>query len=183
MSGMQCGHQLNSQQLLDAQKSKQNADAGACTGTIVASDIRTPENLGAIYRLADAAGINNIVVINEAGANCFADKKLKKISRDAVARLNIKYLTEAEFLKSSNEYQPLVAIEICTHSEDLFSSQLPGKCSFVVGNERHGIAEALLDVCVKAIHIPMYGVNGSMNVSHALAICLYEWRRQHEQEK
>ncbi|WP_373693577.1 hypothetical protein [Limnofasciculus baicalensis] len=37
----------------------------------------------------------------------------------------------------------------------------------------------MLEHCQQAVQIPMYGVNGSMNVTHALAIVLFEWRIQH----
>ncbi|MBI3915340.1 MAG: hypothetical protein HY327_14280 [Chloroflexi bacterium] len=57
--------------------------------------------------------------------------------------------------------------------------QLPKPCAFLIGNERGGIPASILAECQRAIQIPMYAVNGSMNVPDALAIARFEWRRQH----
>ena len=72
----------------------------------------------------------------------------------------------------------MIAIEITSKSTSILNTQLAEQCVLVIGNEKHGIAEDVLNMCSNAVHIPMFGGNGSMNVSHALAIVLYEWRRQ-----
>lgn len=173
-----CGKQLSSEELIEKQKPIASASMNTSAGVIITDNIRTPENLAAIYRLAEAAGINEIVVINEAGENNFSANKLKRMSRNAMRVLNITRCTEAEFLNIYKNYPPMLALEICSGSDDLFATRLPECCSFIVGNERFGISPSILDLCTRAVHIPMYGSNGSMNVTHALAICLYEWRRQ-----
>jgi len=143
---------------------------------IVATDIRTPENLASIFRVADAAGCKTIILVGDKSA--YETKQFSRISRDAEKNLTIEKMTHQEFINSVKKYQPLVAVEITTKSENLFQLTLPDKCSFVIGNEKHGIAENILAVCQVAVHLPMFGVNGSMNVSHALGIALFEWRRQ-----
>lgn len=144
--------------------------------SVVAIDIRTPENLASIYRLADAAGCKNIVLVGD--KSCLETKQFSKISRRAEKYLTIENYTHEEFIKINEIFQPLVAIEITSESKNLFETSLPEKCSFVVGNERQGINENILELCDQAIHLPMFGSMGSMNVSHALAISLFEWRRQ-----
>ncbi|MCK5169872.1 MAG: 23S rRNA (guanosine(2251)-2'-O)-methyltransferase RlmB, partial [Bacteroidales bacterium] len=56
--------------------------------------------------------------------------------------------------------------------------KLPNKAALIVGNEITGIDSKLLDKCHKIVHIPLLGNNTSMNVSHALAVALFEWQRQ-----
>jgi len=92
--------------------------------------------------------------------------------------LQIEETSLADFIIRVRDYQPLYALEITSESKDIFQTELSGMFSIVVGNERQGISQELLDICSAAIHVPMYGGNGSMNVAHALAIALYEWRRQ-----
>lgn len=72
----------------------------------------------------------------------------------------------------------MIAVELTSRSIDLFKTTLPEECTLVVGNEEHGIPAAVLELCQQAVHIPMFGVNGSINVTHALAIARFEWRRQ-----
>jgi tRNA G18 (ribose-2'-O)-methylase SpoU len=83
------------------------------------------------------------------------------------------------FLDERETFQPLIALELTSTSRAIFTTELPADCTFVIGSERHGIPAALLSACDSAIHIPMYGTNGSMNVTHALGVALFEWRRQH----
>ena len=48
-----------------------------------------------------------------------------------------------------------------------------GRSVMVIGNEKDGVSEELLALCQTSIHIPMYGVNTSMNVAMATAIAVY----------
>ena len=167
------GKQQESQELYIRQK---NAMDYTDNIRIIAIDIRTPENLASIYRLADAAGCKHVVLVGDNGTT--ETKKFSRISRGAEKFLLIEKISRKAFIKDNEKYQPLIALEITTNSENLFETTLPEQCSFVIGNERQGIDEEILNLCENAIHLPMFGNMGSMNVSHALAIALYEWRRQ-----
>lgn len=46
--------------------------------------------------------------------------------------------------------------------------------ALIVGNEREGVSQYALDNSAFSVHIDMYGVNSSINVSTALAIALYK---------
>jgi len=163
---------LPSQQLYERQKNiRQQCLAPA--PDIICCDIKTPENIGGILRVADAVGSDKVVLLSEQD-DLLTHKKIKKIARSSNA-LNIE---SCSLINYKNEV-PLIAIELTQLSNNLFDTSLPEKCAFVIGNERHGIDHDLLQRCEYAVHIPMYGVNGSMNVSHALALVLYEWRRQY----
>ena len=105
-------------------------------------------------------------------------KKFSRIARSEEKFLFIEKITRKAFIKDYEKYQPLIALEITTSSVNLFETALPEQCSFVIGNERQGIDEEILKLCECAIHLPMFGNMGSMNVSHALAVSLFEWRRQ-----
>jgi len=163
---------LTSQYLYERQKNVCQKVIKAAPN-IICCDIKTPENIGSVLRVADAVGSRKVILLSDQDA-VLEHKKIKKISRSS----------EDVVLESSNfeDYQsdvPLIAIELTELSSNIFDTKLPETCAFVMGNERYGIADKLLQQCESAVHIPMYGINGSMNVSHALAIVLYEWRRQY----
>ena len=90
-----------------------------------------------------------------------------------------------EFLDLQSDLPPLVALEITTQSENIYTTtHLSENMGLVIGSERHGIPENVLAMCQAAVHLPMMGVNSSMNVAMALGIGLYEWhRRFRENEK
>ena len=169
----QPGKQLEGEELYIKQKKACNFSNNITT---IAVNIKTPENMASIFRVADAAGCKNILLVD--CLEIYNSRRFEKIARATEKFLNITQLTIDEFIRMQTEYQPLYAVEITSSSTNIFQNELPDKCSFVIGNERHGISKKILDICKTSIHIPMFGNNGSMNVSHALILVLYEWRRQ-----
>lgn len=141
---------------------------------IVCDGLTTPENVGMVFRLADAFGVEEVHFL---GTDL--DKKNRKIRRTArgtdafvpfrnhdsddwIAALKAKGFT-------------LIAIEITSESRSIKAfdfSAFPKKV-LVVGSEKHGVRPAVLSACQHHVHIPMYGKNTSMNVVHALGIALY----------
>lgn len=146
--------------------------------TIVADNLQTPANIASVFRLADAANAAQIIFLQHSTNNFTLDKNIQRLSRNTTHIKN-SYLSYDDFIKQSSTLPALIAIELTSTAGNILETALPAECCFVVGSERHGISEEILNCCTSAVYIPMYGVNGSMNVSHALAICLYEWRQQH----
>jgi tRNA G18 (ribose-2'-O)-methylase SpoU len=72
-----------------------------------------------------------------------------------------------------------VALEITSDSVALDALVLKNdsKILLIVGNERHGISQLILDTVKTKVHIPMFGNNSSMNVSQATGIALYEFSK------
>lgn len=169
------GIQIDGQALYEQQKSRRTNRKYPSAPTIVATNLQVPDNIGSVLRLADAAGSNGVIFT---GATDIDFKRVHKTARNCEALVEWDVCTIEQFVNKINTLQPLIAIEITTKSTNIFETILPDVCTFVIGNERYGIPEILLSKCSQAIHIPMYGTNGSMNVTHALSIALFEWRRQ-----
>ena len=170
------GIQLDGQVLYERQKDLRARHDVLPAPQIVAAPLQVPENIGSVLRLADAAGSTGVIFL---GNTPIDDTRLQKTARKCDSLVAWQVTSLDHFLTRCDSMRPLIALEITSRSQNLFSTTLPGTCTFVIGNERHGIPVTLLAACDYAIHIPMYGVNGSMNVTHALGIALFEWRRQH----
>ena len=178
MNKQNIGYQLESKTLYEQQKNIRSNPNYFLARAIIAENLQTPENLGSILRLADAAGSKEVCFLTENKLQKLS--KLKKTARNCEFLVHWHTTTTTNFLNNNiASYPNLIAIELTTKSKNLFQVSLPRDSTFVVGNERFGISSDLLKKCNDAIHVPMYGVNGSMNVTHALAIVLFEWRRQH----
>lgn len=172
------GEQLEGQALYKRQKALREGRAFPTGPAIAAAGLQAPENMGSVLRLADAAGSRRVFFV---GGNDSPSTRtrLRRTARNCDAFIEWQFCALDEFIRQADQFQPLVAIELTTGSKSLFEASLPNPCAFVIGSERYGLSETLLAKCQQAIHIPMYGVNGSMNVTHVLAIALFEWRRQH----
>jgi len=175
MTSDNAGNRTDSQTLFDQQQKIKKI----CAPFIIAIDPQTPANVGSIYRLADATSSEKIIFVQKTFNSFENNKTVKRVSRDTQSSIDTEYWSYEKFNTDYLSLPELIAIEITSLSKNIFDSSLPESCSFVVGSERNGIPDNILQKCTAAVHIPMYGNNGSMNVSHALSICLYEWHRQH----
>ena len=72
----------------------------------------------------------------------------------------------------------VVGIELAAGAQPIHTLDLTGDVCVVVGNEDHGISRAGLAACDHVAFIPQLGRVGSLNVSTAAAIAMYEWARQ-----
>lgn len=143
---------------------------------VIADHLMTPDNMGAMIRIADNIGASEMCFLGEESKH-----SLGKVRRAAASsRGNIKwYFTEETDLRNIvPESKAIVAIETTDNATCIYDTQLPENVAFIVGSESHGIHEELLKQCDMAVYIPVPGPTRSLNVSHAAAVALFEWQRQ-----
>ena len=171
------GRQTDSQLLFERQHHSHSEIAAPA---IIADGIHTPENMGAVLRLAEAAGSPRVLFVEPEKFDACSPQKVRKAARGAEKTVAWDSCARDEFFAETQQSETRIAVELTDTSVSIFETSFPAHCVFVIGNERQGISPAMLASCQQSVHIPMYGSNGSMNVTHALAITLFEWRRQQE---
>jgi len=172
------GTQIDSQELYKRQQQSNSKAPREIAPVIIATGLRTPDNIASVLRIAEAAYSNRVIFVTDKNQQIEFNNKIKRLSRDTHKEIKIEQYEVEAFLTLSHQLPEMIGIEITTQSKNIFNTSLPDKCCLVIGSENHGINSQVLEKCQSAVHIPMYGNNGSMNVSHALAISLFEWRRQ-----
>ena len=143
---------------------------------VIADHLMTPDNLGAMIRIADNIGASEMCFLGEESRH-----KLGKVRRSAASsRDNIRwYFTEETDLhKIVPQGKTIVAIETADNATCIYDTPLPKNAAFIVGSERDGLSEQLLQQCDLVVYIPVPGPTRSLNVSHAAAVALFEWQRQ-----
>ena len=143
---------------------------------LIADHLMTPDNLGALIRLADNIGATEVCFLGSE-----VEHHLSKVRRSAASsRDNIRWYfsEETDLRKIVPEGKTIVAIETADNATCIYDTPLPENAAFIVGSERHGIAEGLLKQCDLVVYIPVPGPTRSLNVSHAAAVALFEWQRQ-----
>jgi tRNA G18 (ribose-2'-O)-methylase SpoU len=145
--------------------------------TVVLDNVTNSYNIGAFIRLADAFSIEKIIVCGEL---TISDKKLKKASRNEAKWVCIDYSdsTTASLQTLLDKGHTIYSVELCHESVDYNSVTYLSPCVLVLGNERKGVSEAALQLSHQHIHIPMFGMGNSLNVSTAGAIVLAECANQ-----
>ena len=143
---------------------------------LVADHLMTPDNLGALIRLADNIGATEVCFLGSE-----EEHRMGKIRRSAASsRDNIRwYFTEETDLhKIVPQDKTIVAIETADNATCIYNTPLPENAAFIVGSERDGLSNELLRQCDLVVYIPVPGPTRSLNVSHAAAVALFEWQRQ-----
>lgn len=138
------------------------------------TDVR---NFGAICRTAECTGVNAVVIPSKGGALINSDAV--KTSAGALNYLSIckedNLLNTVTYLKDSG-FQVIA----CTEKTDklIFDMEYNIPTAIIVGSEEDGISDELIRVSDESAKIPLHGEIGSLNVSVAAAVVLYECLRQ-----
>lgn len=143
---------------------------------VIADHLMTPDNIGAMIRLADNIGATEVCFLGNED-----EHRLGKVRRAAASsRDNIHwYFTEeVDLHKIVPDGKTIIAIETADNATCIYDTQLPENVAFIVGSESHGLSEDLLAQCDMVVYIPVPGPTRSLNVSHAAAVALFEWQRQ-----
>ena len=138
------------------------------------SDVR---NLGAVSRTLECVGGNGIIVPAKGGAAINAEAV--KASAGALTRIDA---CRVPNLRYAAYYLKQAGFRIVAASEKvdklIYDADLKGPVVIVMGSEGKGISSAMLELADEKVAIPMSGNIGSLNVSIAAAVVMYEAVRQ-----
>jgi len=143
---------------------------------IIALDLRTPMNIGGIIRLAGNIGCRKVIFTGD--ENHFRSAKIRRTATTGYGHVDWKFCEHHQWQNMIPKDYKIVAVETVKEASSIFKTELMGKHAFVVGNERYGIDEKILEDCDAAVYIPMPGIVKSMNVVQAANVVLFEWLRQ-----
>lgn len=143
---------------------------------IIGCKIKTPQNIGSIIRLADNMGCREVLFIKD--DETIRESKIRKTAASSFNSMKWEFCDMNELESKIPSEFTWFALETTNDSENIYHANLPQKIALFVGNEIVGIDSEILDKCQRIIHIPLPGNNTSMNVSHALAVALFEWQRK-----
>jgi 23S rRNA (guanosine2251-2'-O)-methyltransferase len=138
------------------------------------SDVR---NFGAIIRTAECTGVDGIIIQKKGAAPVPADTI--KTSAGAAFKVPI---AKVDHLKDAIFYLQASGIKVISATEKtgniLYDTSFSGPCAIVMGAEDTGISPSILKVSDATAKLPMLGEIGSLNVSVACGVFLYEVVRQ-----
>ncbi|MDD4211050.1 MAG: TrmH family RNA methyltransferase [Clostridia bacterium] len=150
--------------------------------TVVLDNLEHMENIGSAFRLGDAFCVSKIIILDDKQVFLASNakknyKKIDKTARNCMNYVDYKIMSTAQFLELSKaEKLNLLALEITTDSqliEQVYFNNYDN-LTLIIGNEKSGVQEMLLNKIVASVHIAMFGNNSSLNVANALAIALYK---------
>lgn len=152
---------------------------------VILNNIRSNENVGSIFRTADATGVSKIILCGYTPAP--TDRFGRENKGLTKASLGAEKFVEWERVENLKEIIKrlkiekfkIVAIEQSENSidyRDLKTSKLlasSSKLALVFGNEIDGLGKEDLKLCDLVAELPMFGKKESLNVAVAVGIVLY----------
>jgi len=140
---------------------------------VVCGPMRSKVNLSRIVRAAGCCGLERII--------CTGPAKLdRNIARDGADTVQIEiHRTLPPVLDKLREEQyRLVGLEQTTNSRSIHDLNFTRRTALVIGNERTGLTDEILERLDDVVEIPVWGLPYSYNVATATVMALYEYCRQ-----
>ena len=139
--------------------------------------VTDPHNLGAVARSAEGAGATGVVV--PAHGSVRVTPAVSRASSGAVEHIPVAVVPNlARYLADIKGNDLWVYAADSEGTVPLWDSDLSGGVALVLGAEGRGVRPLVRRTCDGVIAIPLAGKVGSLNVSVAAAVLLYEARRQ-----
>lgn len=142
----------------------------------VLEKIEKPGNVGAVFRSADGAGLDGILLADS--LTDFFSPNVIRNSVGTVFRMPTAALDSAACLRLLREKGVRIAAARCEGAIPYTEYDFRRPTAIVLGNEADGLSDHWTGEGVTAISIPMRGMADSLNISVAAAVLFYEARRQ-----
>jgi 23S rRNA (guanosine2251-2'-O)-methyltransferase len=146
---------------------------------LILNDIRSAQNVGSLFRTADACGIEEIYLstITPQPIDRFGrvNTSVTKASLGAENSIEWSVFKNAKDLVTelkSHGYQ-IISIEQSESSTDYKKVSIKLPVAFILGNEVDGISKEMLEMSDVVAEIPMSGEKESLNVSVAGGVALF----------
>lgn len=143
---------------------------GVC---VYAEDIRSPFNIGSIFRSAEAMGAEKVFI----SPRCVDPEHSKSLrsGMGCVETLGFERKSVEELVAYSKENDiPIFVLE--TGGDDICEFDFPERGICVIGSEELGVSpEALKAASYGRVSIPMKGLKASLNVGVAFGILMQKW--------
>jgi len=149
------------------------------TGELVVliAGVQDPGNVGAIARVAEAAGVSALVV-TRGTAHPFQPKALRG-SMGSLLRLPVVDGGDpVAAVRLLGKKGFTLAASVPRGGVDFRAAELGGRIAVVLGSESSGLPNELLEACDLLVSVPMQGHTDSLNVAVVAGLLLYEAARQ-----
>lgn len=164
---------------------------------VVADNIRSGYNIGALFRVGDGAGIERLILTGiTPHPKIKADKRptyivegaeraIAKTALGAERSLPFEYRerTLDALMELKRQGRTIYGLEISPKAKSLFAVRPAFPAALVLGQELGGLNEEVLKHCDEIWQIPMFGQKESLNVASAAAAALFWLRGQFEAEQ
>ena len=141
---------------------------------VICDNIRSLENIGSIFRTADAIGVTKIFLCGISGKP--PHEKITKTALGAEKTIPFEYHKQMWRLVEKLRREKVFIVVLEQYKKALVYSKFKPHfpLALVLGNEVKGVSKKVLEKADKVIYLPMQGKKESLNVSVAFGVAGYE---------
>ncbi len=142
---------------------------------IVLDNVRSMNNIGSVFRTADAFLLEGIYLCGVTATP--PHREIQKTALGATESVSWRHFpaTIDAVNDLKKEGYTVYAVEQAENSTMLDKLDLSAKkIALVFGNEVSGVEQAIIDTCAACIEIPQYGTKHSINLSVSVGIVVWE---------
>jgi 23S rRNA (guanosine2251-2'-O)-methyltransferase len=145
---------------------------------LVLDGIEDPQNVGAILRAGDAAGVDGVVRQTRRAA---ALATVAKTSAGAVAHVKLASVVNIARALTQLQAAGIWTVGLAADGDDIYGDfDLTLPTALVLGSEGQGLRRLVRERCDRVASIPMRGRVNSLNVGVAAGVALFEAVRQRQ---
>jgi 23S rRNA (guanosine2251-2'-O)-methyltransferase len=151
--------------------------AGKIPLLIVLDNVRSLNNIGSVFRTADAFLVEAIFLCGFTATP--PNKDIHKTALGATESVEWKHFntTEEAIIELKNNRYHIVSLEQTAGSVSLadFIPDITEKYALVFGNEVKGVNQQIIDMSDTCIEIPQFGTKHSFNIAVSAGIVLWDF--------
>ena len=144
---------------------------------LILDNIRSLNNIGSVFRTADAFLIEKIYLCGITATP--PHKDIHKTALGATENVAWEYVENTLDIvqKLQKEKVSVWAIEQTEKAVllDVFQPEKNSKHAFILGNEVRGVAQEVVNACGQVIEIPQFGTKHSLNISLATGVVVWDY--------
>ncbi len=169
------------QKLLNSELGRKNIEdfkkADKSPVIIVLDNVRSLNNIGSIFRTADAFLVQSIYLCGITA--CPPHRDIQKTALGASDSVDWKYFEKTseavdELKKENFKIISIEQVQASVSLED-FQPDSNKKYAFVFGHEVRGVAQEIVDMSDICVEIPQFGTKHSFNIAISTAIVLWDF--------
>lgn len=149
--------------------------------SVLANNIRSLYNVGALFRLCDGVGVQKLYLTGITGApydDIKHNRQRTQIAKTALQGLeSVEWEYHADPLTLIRQLKQqgvqIVTLEQSDTSQPYNAAAYQPPLCVVLGHETDGVEQNVLDIADLSVEIPMYGQGKSLNVISSASVALY----------
>jgi tRNA G18 (ribose-2'-O)-methylase SpoU len=141
---------------------------------VVLDNLNSAFNIGVIFRLAEALLLEKVYLCGDCPLP--DSRKFQTTAKRSEKWIAWEHKSDTKdtVMELKNEGYKIVSAELSHNSIPYTEAIYEYPTAFIFGNEKKGVSEDILELSDTVVHLPIYGMANSLNVSSCASVMLYD---------